>query len=148
MELCDFSETRNKRIWPFGDLFGVFSHEVVLAEDEEGAVDGEAVLTHRNGVVKGHGARALSHRLFVHALRSRWAALPAGPTRRAALRVRMRHCTATSAVPGRRLVCEPRHLHAPYASLHEAGGKKGVKILRNDHTTLHPTLHIPKARED
>lgn len=27
------------RIWPFGDLLGVLPHQVVFAEEEEGAVD-------------------------------------------------------------------------------------------------------------
>lgn len=140
---------RNKRIWPLGDLFGVFSHEVVLAEDEKGTVNGEAVLSHRDGVVQGHGARALSHRLLVHTLPSRWAALPAGPARRAALPVRMRHCTATStsAVPGRRLVCEPRHSARAERQSSRSGREKGGEgsAWRPHHITSH-TSHTGGTR--
>lgn len=54
------SEHHNsKRIWPLSDFLGVLPHHVVLAEDEERSVDGEAVLPDWNGVVQGHGARAL-----------------------------------------------------------------------------------------
>lgn len=50
-----------QRIWPFGDLFGVFSHHVVLAEEEQRPVDREAVLSDGDGVVEGHGPRSLRH---------------------------------------------------------------------------------------
>lgn len=50
-----------KRIWPFGDPFGVFSHKVVLTEDEQRSVDSEAVLPHRYGVVQGHSSGSLGH---------------------------------------------------------------------------------------
>lgn len=53
------SHQSNKRIWPLDDLLGVLPHHVVLSEDEEGPVDGEAVLAHRDWVVQCHGARAL-----------------------------------------------------------------------------------------
>ena len=48
-----------KRIWPLNDFLGVLPDHVVLAKDEEGPVDGEAVLPDRDGVVQGHGAGAL-----------------------------------------------------------------------------------------
>lgn len=50
-----------KRIWPFGDLFGVFSHHVVFAEEEERPVNREAVLSDGDGVVECHGPRSLRH---------------------------------------------------------------------------------------
>lgn len=48
-----------QRIWPLGDFLGVLPHYVVLAENEEGPVDGEAVLPDRYGIVQGHGASTL-----------------------------------------------------------------------------------------
>lgn len=68
-----------QRIWPFRDLFGVFSHHVVFTEEEQGAVDREAVLADGDWVVEGHGPRSLRHRLLVHPLRSGLPALPAAP---------------------------------------------------------------------
>ena len=50
---------KQKRIWPLNDFLGVLPDHVVLAEDEEGPVDGEAVLPDRDGVVQGHGAGTL-----------------------------------------------------------------------------------------
>lgn len=50
---------QKKRIWPLSDFLGVLPDHVVLAEDEEGPVDGEAVLPDRDGVVQGHGAGTL-----------------------------------------------------------------------------------------
>ena len=71
------------RIWPFGDLFGIFPYDVILTEDEHGAVNGEAVLFDRDGVVNGHGPGSLGHRLLVHSLAPRRPRLPAGPSGRA-----------------------------------------------------------------
>lgn len=48
-----------ERIWPLSDFLGVLPDYVVLAENEEGPVDGEAVLPDRYGVVQGHGASTL-----------------------------------------------------------------------------------------
>lgn len=48
-----------ERIWPLSDFLGVLPHYVVLAENEQGPVDGEAVLPDRYGVVQGHGASTL-----------------------------------------------------------------------------------------
>lgn len=48
-----------KRIWPFRDLLGVLPDHVVLPKDKERPVDGEAVLSDRDGVVQGHGACTL-----------------------------------------------------------------------------------------
>ena len=50
-----------RRIWPLGDPFGVFPHRVVFAEEEQRAVDGEAVLPDGDGVVERHRAGALRH---------------------------------------------------------------------------------------
>lgn len=47
------------RIWPFSDFLGVLPDHVVLPKDEEGPVDGEAVLPNRDGVVQCHGAGTL-----------------------------------------------------------------------------------------
>lgn len=52
-------EWGGERIWPFNDFLGVLPDHVVLTEDEEGPVDGEAVLPDRDGVVQGHGACTL-----------------------------------------------------------------------------------------
>lgn len=41
----------DKRIWPFNDLFSILPNDVVLSKDEERSVDGEAVLSDRDGVV-------------------------------------------------------------------------------------------------
>ncbi|KAI4877777.1 hypothetical protein NFI96_033000, partial [Prochilodus magdalenae] len=116
-----------ERIWPLGDLFGVLPHEVVLAEDEQRAVDGEAVLPDRYWVVQGHGPGALGHGLFVDPVRSRRASLPSGATSTDAaapgttlrvpvamsvpvpVRVRMRAAAPGAAVAGRHLVREARH---------------------------------------
>lgn len=51
--------SRVTRIWPLGDFLRVFPDHVVLPEDEERPVDGEAVLPDGDGVVQRHGARAL-----------------------------------------------------------------------------------------
>lgn len=67
------------RIWPFGDLFGIFPYYIILAEDEQRAVDGEAVLFDWNWVVNGHGPGSLGHRLLVHPLATRRPRLPAAP---------------------------------------------------------------------
>lgn len=50
---------KQKRIWPLCDFLGVLPDHVVLAKDEEGPVDCEAVLPDWNGVVQGHGAGTL-----------------------------------------------------------------------------------------
>lgn len=70
------------RIWPFRDLFGIFSNDIILAENEEGAVDSEAVLFDRNGVVNGHGPGSLGHGLLVHPLAPRRPWLPGGSSGR------------------------------------------------------------------
>lgn len=41
----------DKRIWPFYDLLSILPNDVVLSKDEERSVDGEAVLSDRDGVV-------------------------------------------------------------------------------------------------
>lgn len=112
-----------QRIWPFGDLFGVFSDEVILAENEQRAVDSETVLAHRDGVIEGHSPGSLRHRLFVHSL----APGPTGRTVAVPVSVTVTVCVSVgsplpataaaarapaagpSAVPGRHLVSEPRH---------------------------------------
>ena len=48
-----------RRIWPLGDPFGVFPHRVVFAEEEQRAVDGEAVLPDGDGVVQSHSPGSL-----------------------------------------------------------------------------------------
>lgn len=58
LDECAFT-VKLKRIWPLSDFLGVLPDHVVLAEDEERPVDGEAVLPDRNGVVQGHGAGTL-----------------------------------------------------------------------------------------
>ena len=68
------------RIWPLGDSFCILPNEVVLAEDEQGAVDGEAVLFDRVGVVYGHCPGSLSHRLLVHPLAPWSTATPGTPS--------------------------------------------------------------------
>lgn len=70
----------HERIWPLGDLLGILPHHVVLAEEEQGAVDCQAVLPDRYGVVQGHGPGSLGHRLLVHPLCSRSPPLPAATT--------------------------------------------------------------------
>lgn len=62
------------RIWPLCYPLGVLPDQVVLAEDEEGAVDGEAVLLDGVRVVDGHGPGSLGHRLLVDPLAARSAA--------------------------------------------------------------------------
>lgn len=58
LDECAFT-VKLKRIWPLSDFLGVLPDHVVLAEDEERPVDGEAVLPDRNRVVQGHGAGTL-----------------------------------------------------------------------------------------
>lgn len=53
------AKKKSERIWPLCDFLGVLPHYVVLAENEEGPVDGEAVLPDWYGVVQGHGASTL-----------------------------------------------------------------------------------------
>lgn len=65
------------RIWPLCYPLGVLPDQVVLAEDEEGAVDGEAVLLDGVRVVDGHGPGSLGHRLLVDPLAARSAACAA-----------------------------------------------------------------------
>lgn len=62
---CFGAEFCSRRIWPLGDLLGVFPDDVVLAEDEQGAVHGQAVLFHWDRVVDGHGPGSLGHGLLV-----------------------------------------------------------------------------------
>lgn len=83
--MCGVHHHWTERIWPFCDLFGIFPYDVILAEDEQRAVDGEAALFDRYGVVKGHGPCSLSHSLLVHpwAPRRRPTRLPACPSGRA-----------------------------------------------------------------
>lgn len=69
-----------ERIWPFGDLFGVFPHHVVFAEEEEGAVESQTVLPNRNGVVECHGTGSLGHRLFIYPLGPWGTTLPNAPS--------------------------------------------------------------------
>lgn len=71
-----------ERIWPFGDLLGVFPYDVVLAEDEERSVDAEAVLFDGDGVVDRHGPGPLGHGLLVHPLAPGRPLLPGGPSGR------------------------------------------------------------------
>lgn len=78
------------RIWPLCDPFGIFPYDVILTEGEQRAVNGEAVLFDRNGVVNGHGPGSLRHRLLVHPLDPRG---PAGPSARS-------HGTAASIAVG------------------------------------------------
>lgn len=83
---CGFtqhSSDRGGRIWPFRDLFGIFPYDIILTEDEQRAVNGEAVLFDWNRVVNGHGPGSLGHRLFVDPLAPRRPRLPAGPSGRA-----------------------------------------------------------------
>lgn len=54
----------DKRIWPFYDLLSILPNDVVLSKDEERSVDGEAVLSDRDGVVQGHGSGSLRFGLF------------------------------------------------------------------------------------
>lgn len=102
-----------ERIWPFGDLFGVFPHHVILAEEEEGPVDRQAVLPDGDGVVESHGAGSLGHRLLVHPLCPRGPALAATPCTPAASTA---CCSpgasspdASSPVAGRHLISKPSH---------------------------------------
>lgn len=90
------------RIWPLDDSPCVFPDDVVLREDEERPVDGEAVLPVGDGVVQSHGPGPLRLGLFHGCGESR---------RRRVLRV-----PALLRVPvpgvhgaGSGLVSEPRH---------------------------------------
>ena len=51
--------TIKKRIWPFYNLPRVFPNHVVFGENEEGPVDGEAVVLGGDGVVQRHGTGSL-----------------------------------------------------------------------------------------
>lgn len=68
------------RIWPLCYSLCVLPDEIVLAEDEEGAVDSEAVLFDRVRVVNGHCPGSLGHRLLVHPLAARSATTPGSPS--------------------------------------------------------------------
>lgn len=116
----DRQHNGRKRIWPFSDLFGVFSHEVILAENEQRAIDSEAVLAHRDGVVEGHCAGSLRHRLLIHSLpprSSRWSvavpmsvAMSMWPTLPAAAAAPgAPSSTGPPNIPARHLISEPRH---------------------------------------
>lgn len=113
-----------KRIWPFGDLFGVFSDEVILAEDEQRTVDGEAILPHGDGVVQCHRPRSLRHGLLVHSLGpgpTGWTvsvgavpvsvavAMSVDSSLPAAATAARTPSAGPSAVPGRHLISEARH---------------------------------------
>lgn len=69
------------RIWPLCYSFGVLPDEIVFPENEEGAVDGEAVLFDGIWVVNGHCPCSLGHRLLVNPLATRsGAATPGCPS--------------------------------------------------------------------
>lgn len=101
-----------ERIWPFGDLFGVFPHHVVLTEEEEGAVDSQAALPNRNGVVECHGTGSLGHRLFVYPLGPRGTTLPDAPGAPAASTAccsRASSPCASCPIAGWHFISEPSH---------------------------------------
>ena len=66
------------RIWPLCYSLCILPDEIVLAEDEEGAVYGEAVLFDRVRVINGHCPGSLGHRLLVHPLAARSATTTPG----------------------------------------------------------------------
>lgn len=92
-----------KRIWPLGDFLGVFPDNVVLTEDEEGPVDGEAVLSDRDGVVQGHGAGTLRFGLL-----EGWGDATCGHGRSIAVSVAL-GASVPRAQQGRDVVSEPGH---------------------------------------
>lgn len=72
--------TGRERIWPLRYPLCVLPDEIVLAEDEEGAVDSETVLFDGVRVVNGHCPGSLGHRLLVNPLATRSATTPGSPS--------------------------------------------------------------------
>lgn len=130
-----------QRIWPFRDLLRVLSHYVVLAEQKQRAVDRQAVLSDWDGVVESHGSGSLGHRLLVHPLGSRWAALPAAAAAGSPL-------AGATAVPGRHFVSKARHSvdtkRQWLGSSREGDENSGRAHHITPHLSLHKHTHAKK----
>ena len=130
-----------ERIWPFRDLLGVLSHKVVLAENKQRAVDCQAALSDWYGVVQGHGAGSLGHRLLVHPWCWR-TALPAATAARSPL------AGAPATVPGRHFVSKARHSvdtkRQWLGSSREGGDNSGQAHHITPHQSLHKHTHAKK----
>lgn len=102
--------TVQKRIWPLCYSLCILPDEVVLSEDEEGAVDSEAVLFDRVWVVDGHCPGSLGHGLLVHprATRSSTTSTP-GPSSASARSASPSSGCASSSIAGGQIFCEASH---------------------------------------
>lgn len=148
-----------KRIWPFGDLFGVFSDEIILTENEQRAVDSEAVLAYGNGIVEGHSPGSLRHRLLVHSLGpgpAGWTVpvsmsvsvyvamtVSVGASLPAATPTTGAPAAGPSAIPGGYLVSEPCHSLDPESQSSRSSGEGDqCSAVQPHNITSHPDQNV------
>ena len=130
------------RIWPLCYSLCILPDEVVLSEDEQGAVDGEAVLFDGVRVVNGHCPGSLGHRLLVNPLAPRSATATPGSPSAAAARCASSPAAAAacaSSIAGGQILREASH---PGNAQIQKGKSKVVSVevegRRITTNTLHP----------
>lgn len=133
------------RIWPLCYSFGVLPDEIVFPEDEERAVDGEAVLFDGVRVVNGHCPCSLCHRLLVHPLATRsGSATPGSPSPGARSASPSAACAAS--IAGGQIFSESSH--SGNARIRQGKskvmsvGKEGRRITTN---TFHPNQSVRRS---
>lgn len=133
------------RIWPLCYSFCVLPDEIVFAEDEEGAVDGEAVLFDGVRVVNGHCPCSLRHRLLVNPLATRsGAASPGSPSPGARSASPSAACAAS--IAGGQIFSESSH--SGNARIRKGKSKVmsvGIEGRRITTNTFHPNQRVQRS---